>query len=326
MEVLDSSQEFPFPKSLFVMLSAFPCFKQCWIRGLTLGKAVQFLISFPLLLFVSQTGIHLCSVSPSSQQNVSSWRCTPITCPSCPAAGATSADCAPSGSSTGLGGPGGCWGEPGGSLGLLRKPEAPGSPCPLSRAGCVINKMKGQWQFGWSCCWVQPQPSGTLLLLALGDSWEGLRSSNNTEMEGVGYMRQLRLVRRPFYLKDNSLQNILGFMTLINRVHYNKPVMWLAGCGQGVGISAPELAELQECVSGSVSANQVTVQVTCDFRNKTLGVVPELFWTSQKIFTSFPSASEAGEFVILLGQGKEAFSSELLTLLSTCSSAYGLLF
>lgn len=31
----------------------------------------------------------------------------------------------------------------------------------------------------------------------------------------------LKLVRRPCYLKDNSPQNILGFMTLLTTVHYN---------------------------------------------------------------------------------------------------------
>lgn len=95
------------------MLSAFPCFRESWIRGLTLDKAVHFLIYLPLLFFVSQTGIRLHFLSQNSQRNVSSSPCTPITCPSCPAAVATSGGCGPSGSSTGL------QGASVGSLGLL---------------------------------------------------------------------------------------------------------------------------------------------------------------------------------------------------------------
>lgn len=49
------------------------------------------------------------------------------------------------------------------------------------------------------------QPSGTLRLLAFGDFWVrgGIQEFKYTEMEAVGYMRQLKLVR-PFCLKDNS--------------------------------------------------------------------------------------------------------------------------
>lgn len=130
MEVLDSSKEFPSPKPLFSMLSAFPCFKGSWIWGLTLDKAVHFLAYSPLLFFGFQTGIHLCFLSPSSPRNASSWRCRRTTCPSCPAAAATSAGCAPSGSSTGL-----LWGCPG-------------------RAG-TQKWLKLQWQLRWNQCWVR---------------------------------------------------------------------------------------------------------------------------------------------------------------------------
>lgn len=98
-------------------------------------------------------------------------------------------------------------------------------------------------------------------------------------MEGIGYTRQLKLVRRPFCLKEHFRIHDTTKLFIITN-------LWSGW--QGVGISASgSLAELEECVSGSVSDNQVTVQVTCDFRSKTLSVVPELFWTSQRIFSFF---------------------------------------
>lgn len=152
--VLDSSKEFPSPKSLFSMLSAFPCFKGSWIWGLTLDKAVHFLAYSPVLFSGFQTGIHLFFLSPSSPRNASSWRCRPITCPSCPAAAATSAGCAPSGSSTGL-----LWGSPG-RAGTLRN----GWNCRGSSGGASaecraprFSAALGPWGFlgAWRDCGIQ---------------------------------------------------------------------------------------------------------------------------------------------------------------------------